>query len=140
MEIKIIRSEKRKRGVSGRMLGETMIVHAPSDMPEDKLQKIIENFKKRFEKRKLRKELNREVDLMALCRRFNQEYYNNQIEVNSIGYSTDQITKWGVCNHKNKTILISHRLSEFPNWVRDYVIVHEMVHILHPDHSKRFWK
>jgi predicted metal-dependent hydrolase len=146
MQVKIIRSKNRRRTTSARLVSakggsETMLVNAPADMPEDKLQNLIESFKKRFEKRKLKKQLNRQVDLMAICRKLKDQYFfYDQIDVNSIGYSTDQTTRWGVCNTRNKTILISHRLSEMPDWVRDYVIVHEMAHILHPDHSERFWK
>ncbi|MBI4712640.1 MAG: M48 family metallopeptidase [Planctomycetes bacterium] len=143
MEVKIIRSEKRKRGMDARLLGDTMIVRAPSDIPEDKLQKIVENFKKRFERRKRKKELSRKVNLVEICHKLKEEYFNNVInplEVKSIEYSTEQTRKWGVCNSRNKTIRISHRLAEMPNWVRDYVIVHEMAHILQPNHSKKFWK
>jgi len=122
------------------MVGDMMRVNAPANMPGPELQEIVNNFQRRFEKRKLKKELNKQENLMDICQKLNQEYFWGQIEVKSIEYSTDQTAKWGVCNHKNKTILISHRLAGFPNWVRDYVIVHEMVHILHPDHSKRFWK
>ncbi|MDI6788097.1 MAG: M48 family metallopeptidase, partial [Planctomycetota bacterium] len=137
----IIRSEKRKRGVSGRLIGDTMIVRAPPDMPEAKLQEVIENFKKRFEKRKLKKQLNRQDNLMNICQRLKDEYFfYDGIEVKSIDYSTNQTTRWGVCNSRNKTILISHRLSEMPKWVRDYVIIHEMAHILEPNHSKNFWR
>ncbi|MEW6027037.1 MAG: M48 family metallopeptidase [Planctomycetota bacterium] len=141
MEIKIIRSENRKRTISGRVDGETLIVNAPADIPEERLQKIIEKFRKRFEKRQLKRQLNRTVDLMTICRKLKEQYFfYDQMEVNSIGYSTDQNCRWGVCNSRNKTILISHRLAEFPNWVRDYVIIHEMAHILEPNHGKRFWR
>lgn len=126
--------------MSGRLIGDTLIVRAPPEMPDDKLQEIIENFKKRLERRKLKRELNKKENLREICQKLNQEYFWGQIDVKSIGYSTNQTTKWGVCNYKNKTILISHRLSQMPTWVRDYVIVHEMVHLLHPNHSKRFWK
>ncbi|MEK7449990.1 MAG: M48 family metallopeptidase, partial [Planctomycetota bacterium] len=140
MEIKVIRSAKRRRTISGRMVGETMFVNAPQHTPETELTKIIAKFQKRFERRKLRKELNLNDNLMDIFRRLNEQYFDNGIDVQAIEYSTNQTSRWGVCNSRTKTILISHRLAEFPDWVRDYVIVHEMAHILQPNHSRRFWK
>jgi predicted metal-dependent hydrolase len=34
---------------------------------------------------------------------------------------------------------LSLQLSEYPTWVRDYVIVHELAHLIVPDHSPDFW-
>lgn len=47
-------------------------------------------------------------------------------------------TKWGYC--KNSTELgFNWRLMMAPAWVADYVVVHELAHIKHLDHSARFW-
>ena len=35
---------------------------------------------------------------------------------------------------------ISDKIKEWPEWVVDYVIAHEMTHRLHPDHSQEFWE
>lgn len=49
-------------------------------------------------------------------------------------------TRWGVYNRKNHTITLNSKLIEFDISKIDYVIVHELSHILHFDHSKEFWK
>ena len=36
-------------------------------------------------------------------------------------------------------IRISVRVAQFPSWVRDYVIVHELAHLRHPGHTPSFW-
>lgn len=108
-------------------------------MPEPTLQEIVNKFQKRFEKRKLRKELNLKENLLNVCSRLNKKYFEGKISVKSIEYVTDQSRKWGVCNSRNKAIRISHRLAAMPQWVRDYVVVHEMAHILQPNHSPDFW-
>jgi predicted metal-dependent hydrolase len=140
MEIKIIRSPKRKRSVSARMVGDLMRVNAPANMPEATLQKIVVDFQKRFEKRALRNKLNITENLADICNKLNKKYFEGKISVKSIEYVTDQVRKWGVCNSMDKAIRISHRLAEMPQWVRDYVVVHEMAHILEPNHSADFWK
>jgi len=48
-------------------------------------------------------------------------------------------TKWGSCNPRNSTIRINTELVKKPRDMLEYVVVHEMVHILEPTHSKRFF-
>ena len=48
-------------------------------------------------------------------------------------------TRYGVYNKKNHTITLNSKLIEFDIEKIDYVIVHELSHIIHFDHSKEFW-
>lgn len=48
-------------------------------------------------------------------------------------------TRWGVYNRGNHTITLNSRLIEFDIEKIDYVIIHELSHIIHFDHSKEFW-
>ena len=47
-------------------------------------------------------------------------------------------TKWGSCNHKAGHIRLNTELVKKPKDLIEYVVVHEMVHIIEPTHSKRF--
>jgi len=47
-------------------------------------------------------------------------------------------TKWGSCNHKAGHIRLNTELVKKPKDLLEYVIVHEMVHLLEPTHSDRF--
>ena len=49
-------------------------------------------------------------------------------------------TRWGVCNIKTKTITLNSRLIEYKLDALDYVIIHELCHFIHFNHSKSFWK
>jgi len=51
---------------------------------------------------------------------------------------TDARKRWGSCTHKG-SINFSWRLVQAPPEIVDYVVVHELVHIGQPDHSKKFW-
>lgn len=50
----------------------------------------------------------------------------------------DQKTRWGSCS-SNKTLSFSWRLMLAPPRVLDYVVIHELCHLTHMDHSKEFW-
>ena len=49
-------------------------------------------------------------------------------------------TRWGVCNRKSQTITLNTELLHYNIEVIDYVIIHELSHLIHFNHSKEFWK
>ena len=48
-------------------------------------------------------------------------------------------SRWGVCNIKNHNVTLNYGLSKYDISCLDYVIVHELSHFIHPDHSQKFW-
>ena len=48
-------------------------------------------------------------------------------------------SRWGVCNIKNKNVTLNLELSKYNINALDYVIVHELSHFVHFNHSKKFW-
>ena len=51
----------------------------------------------------------------------------------------NQRWRWGSCSHRGH-ICLNWRLVDMPESVRDYVIIHELMHLKRMDHSARFWK
>jgi predicted metal-dependent hydrolase len=56
----------------------------------------------------------------------------------SVRWVTNQTARWGSCSWYSGEIRISHRLRAVPEWVLDSVLVHELAHLTHPDHSPAF--
>lgn len=138
-EIKIVRSGRRKKTVSARLVDNVMVVQAPRAIPDVELDRIVEKFKKDFKRRQLKKELDKTEDLGAVAERLNEEYFNGSLNIKSIKYVTNQNRRFGSCSYRTREIRISHHLAEMPAWVRDYVIVHEMAHLIEPNHGRSFW-
>ena len=69
-------------------------------------------------------------------------YWYNIFEEN-IPYPNLKIRKmtsrWGVCNIKNHNVTLNSELSKYDISALDYVIVHELSHFIHHNHSKDFW-
>ena len=137
--IKILRSKKRRRTVSARMIKDILVVRAPECISEIRLEKVVAELKARIERKHLKEELNKHQYLSIRAKEFNRQYFENKLNINSIEYVTDQNSKFGCCNYRTGCIRISHRISAMPQWVRDYVVIHELAHLAVPDHSKAFW-
>jgi hypothetical protein len=56
----------------------------------------------------------------------------------SVRWVTNQEKRWGSCTAETGEVRVSHRLRGVPDWVLDAVLVHELAHLVHPDHSAAF--
>ncbi|MFA5276780.1 MAG: M48 family metallopeptidase [Candidatus Omnitrophota bacterium] len=139
MEIKIVRSHRRLRTVSARMVNDCLVVSAPLTLSENHLEEIVSGFKLKFEKKRIKDELNKNQPLSEVAGILNEKYFNNQLKINSIEYVSGQNSKYGCCNYRTGCISVSHKVGLMPAWVRDYVLIHEMAHLVVPNHSKAFW-
>ena len=57
-----------------------------------------------------------------------------------LGKYYDMTSKWGVCNVTDNVITLNLELIKFDIRYLDYVIYHELSHLIHPNHSSSFWK
>jgi len=68
-------------------------------------------------------------------RLINHHYFNHEVKNVRLKYNR---TNWGSCSSRGN-INLSTRLLLVPEWVRDYVIVHELAHMNEMNHSKKYW-
>ena len=57
----------------------------------------------------------------------------------SVRWVHNQNRRWGSCTPSEGTIRLSDRLRGMPEFVVDYVLVHELAHLIEPSHDDRFW-
>jgi predicted metal-dependent hydrolase len=138
MEIRVIRSKKRRKTVQAREIGGALEILAPAHMSDKQLEPIIKDFKVRISRRRRLSMLEDEA-LETRANMLNRQYFHNLLRWESICWVANQNRRHGSCNSDRGTIRISHRIAEMPRFVQDYVILHELAHVIEPNHSQRFW-
>lgn len=139
MEIQIIRSKKRKKTVSAREVEGRFVVQAPAGMSDAELKPIIEKLKSRWQKRQTKTLLDDQA-LQRRAQELNREYFEGKLKWRSIKWVTNQNSRFGSCTPADQTIRLSHRLASMPAFVRDYVIIHELAHLVEANHGPKFWR
>jgi predicted metal-dependent hydrolase len=139
MEVKIIRSKRRKKTVEGRLESGVLVVRAPAGISDADLAPIIDNLKGKVEKKLRRHQQKSDQALETRAQELNRRYFGGKLTWQSIRYVTNQNKRFGSCTPDYGTIRISHRVERMPAWVRDYVLVHELAHLIEPNHSRTFW-
>jgi len=130
--VEVIRSDRRRKTVSARIVDGVIRVRIPNWMTDDDERTYVDDVVRRIEQQRR----SGSVDIEARARRLAAEYDLPQPQ--SVRWSTNQRQRWGSCTIETGQIRISDRLVDVPPWVLDHVIVHELVHLLVPDHSPAF--
>lgn len=137
--LEIIRSQKRTKTVNAELKNGVLVIRAPAKMDNAELQPIIAKLQARLQK-KVNPPPGSDADLEKRAQALNKKYFNGRLRWQSIRYVTNQNKRYGSCTPSQGTIRLNHRLATMPIWVRDYVIMHELAHLLQANHSSEFWR
>jgi Protein of unknown function DUF45 len=78
--------------------------------------------------------------LFDRARELSRRYLDGRAAPASVRWVNNQRSRWGSCTPDDGTIRLSTQLRGMPQWVVDYVLLHELVHLLVPGHGPSFWK
>lgn len=134
MKVEIIRSPRRRRTAQARLVDGVLQVRVPAGLPRREEDRLVSGFITRFERHRQAGPIDVAARARALARTFELP------EPRSVRWVGNQSTRWGSCTIHTGDIRVSDRLAAFPDWVIDYVIVHELCHLVVPDHSAAFWE
>ena len=81
-----------------------------------------------------------DATLASRARALARAHFGRDLPLTAASWSNRQQQRWGSCTMQTGAIRLSSRLRSLPPWVVDYVIVHELAHLIVPDHSQRFWE
>lgn len=138
-DIEIIRSAKRSKTVTGEFKDGKLRVLMPALLSKEQEERCIATIVARVERRETQQMLNEGEPLRKRAAELNARYFAGALDIASVQYVTNQNSLFGSCSVRRKTIRLSHHLAEVPAWVRDYVLMHEMAHLVEPGHGRAFW-
>src|ERR671929_539692 len=133
MQVEVIRSARRRKTISARQVDGVVRISIPATMTRAEEERWVAEMVRRLD-RSARTE---GVDLVERAARLAGRY--DLPRPVSIRWVDNQDLRWGSCTPMDGSIRISSRLASEPAWVLDYVIVHELAHLVVPGHDRRFW-
>lgn len=134
MRIEIIRSPRRRSTAQARLVDGVLQVRVPAGLPPTEEDRLVKGFVTRFERGRTAGPIDVAARAAGLVRRFGLQ------PPRSVRWVGNMSSRWGSCTITTGDIRISDRLAAYPDWVLDYVIVHELCHLSVADHSPAFWK
>lgn len=132
--VTVVRSARRKRTVGAQLHDGVLRVTVPSWMSGVETEMWADKMAASF-RRKLSAE---RIDLAARATTLARRYQLPRPR--DIRWADDMTSRWGSCTTTTGHIRISTRLAAFPDWVIDYVIVHELAHLEASGHGADFWR
>lgn len=133
MKTEVVRSTRRKKTVDARLVDGVLRVAIPASMTKAEETHWVAEMSERIR----RKTTSAGIDLPRRASQLSREL--GLPTPNQIVFSDRQRHRWGSCTPAEGKIRISTRVADFPPWVLDYVIVHELAHLAQPDHGPQFW-
>ncbi|MEV7431494.1 MULTISPECIES: M48 family metallopeptidase [unclassified Nocardioides] len=137
-DVEVRRSKRRRRTVSAYRDGERIVVLVPATLSRTEEADWVEKMVARLERSEQRRRPTDE-DLLARARQLSDRYLGGIAAPESVRWVDNQTSRWGSCTPLDRTIRVSTRLQGMPSWVLDYVVVHELAHLIEPGHDARFW-
>lgn len=132
LSVEVVRSKKRKKTAQAYIVDGRLRVLIPAGLePTDEAGLVADLVRKTT-----RRISSAGVDLGARAAELAKRY--GLPEPEAIEWSNRQLRRWGSCTVSEGRIRISDRLASMPEWVLDWVIIHELAHLAVPDHGPQF--
>ena len=137
-QVEVRRSARRRRTVSAYRDGDRTVVLVPARMSRAEERRWVALMLERLaaQDAKLRPS---DEDLMARARELSRRWLDGRARPRTVRWATNQAQRWGSCTPSDGSIRLSTRLQGMPTFVVDYVLVHELAHLLAPGHGPEFW-
>lgn len=112
------------------MVPDRMRAHEEAEAVEQMVQRL---------QRQARGRGRSDVDLERRAALLSSRYLRGRATPQAVRWVDNMRTRWGSCTPTTGHIRLNRRLATMPEHVQDYVLLHELAHLLQPDHSPAFW-
>lgn len=133
--IEVRRSTRRKKTIEAYRNGEKVIVSIPARMSQREAAEVVDEMVKKIlhEESALTNE-----QLFDRAKLLNKKFLDGKAVPVSVEWSSRMSRIWGACTIEDRTIRISDRLRDAPEYALDYLLLHELIHIVIPGHGADF--
>ncbi|MGH3326746.1 MAG: M48 metallopeptidase family protein [Streptomycetales bacterium] len=136
--VEVRRSTRRRRTVSAYRDGERTVVLIPARMSRSEERRWVRVMLDRLAAQERRRRPS-DTALLRRATELSSRYLDGRAQPRTVRWVSNQSTRWGSCTPSDRTIRLSKRLHDMPGYVVDYVLLHELAHLLVPGHGQDFW-
>lgn len=137
-EVEVRRSRRRRRTVSAYREDGRTVVLIPARFTKAEERQWVASMLDRLAAGD-RRRCPSDEELAARAEELSRRYLGGLAKPVSIRWVDNQQSRWGSCTPADGTIRISTRVRGMPGHVLDYVVLHELAHLIVPGHGKDFW-
>ncbi|WP_108954480.1 M48 metallopeptidase family protein [Streptomyces fragilis] len=137
--VEVRRSTRRRRTVSAYREGDRTVVLIPARMSAAEERRWVRVMLDKLAAQESRRSLD-DSDLGRRAALLSEQYLSGRARPATVRWVTNQNSRWGSCTPAEGSIRLSHRLQGMPEYVVDYVLLHELAHLLVPGHGPDFWR
>jgi predicted metal-dependent hydrolase len=136
--VEVRRSRNRRRTVSAYRDEDKVVVLVPARFSRAEEREWVQTMLARLERSERRRRPS-DSGLRQRATELSERYLEGRAQPLHVRWVENQNSRWGSCTPSDRSIRLSTRLRGMPPWVIDYVLVHELSHLLEAGHTPAFW-
>jgi predicted metal-dependent hydrolase len=139
VSVQLVRSARRRRTYKWSLSNGQIRLEVPSGLKPADEARIVEQVVEKATKRLARAERASDAELLQRARTLARRHLPDALpRLRSVAWTARQGRRWGSCTSETGAIRLSERLHGLPDYVLEAVLVHELAHLLEPNHSPSF--
>lgn len=137
-KVELRRSARRRRTVSAFREEGVVVISAPVRISQAELLQLAEQLLSKIARDAQGTHTSDEALMVRAVELVHRWLPTGFPQPASVRWTSQQSRVWGTCTTADQTIRLSDRLQGMPEYVVDYVLLHELAHLRHPDHGAQF--